>query len=166
MRKYIIRYHIHSYMYAMLRFTYSFCLHGGKGLSVYVNIEQNIEGRRNGFCILKRFNIGIATINKHDCWTYIIAYQIILWANLVYAFDVTLSEDMNCYGGTFLLYTSVFSEPFEVCRRIACSLWVFNGPLTTRVDTTRLCLSNRPNIIWNNYKRISIFFCIFWLLMM
>jgi hypothetical protein len=32
---------------------------------VYVNIEQNFEGRRMGFDILKRFNIGIVTINRY-----------------------------------------------------------------------------------------------------
>jgi hypothetical protein len=39
---------------------------------------------------LKRFNIGIVTINRHDCSTFIIAYQIISCANLVYALDVIL----------------------------------------------------------------------------
>jgi hypothetical protein len=53
--------------YAMLRFTCNFYLQGGKGLSVYVNVERNFEGRRRDFDTLKIFNIGIVTVNRHDC---------------------------------------------------------------------------------------------------
>jgi hypothetical protein len=44
-----------------------FCLQGREGLSVCVNIERNFRGSRRGFDILKRFNIGIVTTNRHDC---------------------------------------------------------------------------------------------------
>jgi hypothetical protein len=115
-----------------------FCLQGGKVLCVFVNIERNFQGFRRGFDILKRFSIGIVTINRHDCWTFIIAYQIIFCANLVY--DLHIILDMKFYHRALLFCTLMFSETFVVCKGIACFLRVFNGPLTTRVDTTLLCI--------------------------
>jgi hypothetical protein len=221
-------------------------------------LKKKIEGRRRGFDMPKRFNIGIDTINRHDCWTFIIACQIIFCTNL--HIILQYSEDVNCYHRVLLcnsvrilfridpphplvchtrrlngvvlqmrpekprpcvtigvarynlikiqishiaysavrymrdlyfnqighdkdssllkdaehrpnflewwqvknswaghktlnnqsinlLCTLLFSETFMVWKGIACSLWFFQWPLTTRVYATRLYLLNRPNNI-------------------
>jgi hypothetical protein len=47
-------------------------------------------GASKGFWHSERFIIGIVTMNRHDCWTFIIAYQIIFCSNLFYTLDIIL----------------------------------------------------------------------------
>jgi hypothetical protein len=100
-------------------------------------------------------NKGSVTTSRRDCWTFIIAYQIIFCTNFVYAPDIILFWKYECYHRTFLFGTLVFLEPFVVCNGIACSLRVFNGPLTTRVDTVWLCICINLTIQTNSFILVS-----------
>jgi hypothetical protein len=75
LKTYVIRYHI--YTYAMLKLRIFLFTRRKRAMCtcICINIERNFEGHRRGFDILKKFNIGIVIINRHDCWTFIMAYQ-------------------------------------------------------------------------------------------
>jgi hypothetical protein len=140
-----------------------------KSKRVYVNIERNFEGHwrlldeilRGTKDILKRFNIGIVTINRHDCSTFIIAYQIIFCANLVYSLDKILVCMYELLPQSSFLYNGVSGT---LCGAQGISM-LSAGFQWTAQNTCWFHVAlylYQPNNILNNFKRISFFFCIIW----
>jgi hypothetical protein len=99
----------------------------------------------------------IVTIN-HDCWTLIIAYQIIFWANLVYALDMILfwryellqqSSSYLCIGLFGTLFgvqgNCMLSSGFQKTAHNTC--W-YHAALYLY----------QPNNIENNYKHFFVFY--------